>query len=398
MLLKFFLLACSMWTINQALVSESQESSITLSPTSIVIEVNGSAGFNITTTFAVEEPVILLPVSTSPRIASIPGLVIWPANKTTLRIDVTPNNPGSCVVYFNDTSRELEGLTQAFVPVEVVKHGWLNVISAVVGWAYFAAWSISFYPQAILNYRRKSVVGMSFDLFAYTTLGYVTYGAYNVGMYWIPAVLDEYQESHPHGVNPVQLNDVMFTLHGLVLSVVVLIQIALYERGGQKLSKVCIVLTVASTILSLVGLVITLSTDYISILNYLLYISYIKLGVTLRYIPQMYLNCKLKSTAGWSVGSVLYDLAGGILSLLQMLLIAYNYDDWGSIVGDPTKFGLGLLTIVFDVVFIVQHYLLFGGSTGGVSNIKDKDRYEKVAKGTDTCTECELVETKVTAF
>ncbi|XP_070563032.1 cystinosin-like isoform X3 [Ptychodera flava] len=341
MLLKFFLLACSMWTINQALVSESQESSITLSPTSIVIEVNGSAGFNITTTFAVEEPVILLPVSTSPRIASIPGLVIWPANKTTLRIDVTPNNPGSCVVYFNDTSRELEGLTQAFVPVEVVKHGWLNVISAVVGWAYFAAWSISFYPQAILNYRRKSVVGMSFDLFAYTTLGYVTYGAYNVGMYWIPAVLDEYQESHPHGVNPVQLNDVMFTLHGLVLSVVVLIQIALYE---------------------------------------------------------MYLNCKLKSTAGWSVGSVLYDLAGGILSLLQMLLIAYNYDDWGSIVGDPTKFGLGLLTIVFDVVFIVQHYLLFGGSTGGVSNIKDKDRYEKVAKGTDTCTECELVETKVTAF
>ncbi|XP_070563030.1 cystinosin-like isoform X2 [Ptychodera flava] len=351
MLLKFFLLACSMWTINQALVSESQESSITLSPTSIVIEVNGSAGFNITTTFAVEEPVILLPVSTSPRIASIPGLVIWPANKTTLRIDVTPNNPGSCVVYFNDTSRELEG-----------------------------------------------VVGMSFDLFAYTTLGYVTYGAYNVGMYWIPAVLDEYQESHPHGVNPVQLNDVMFTLHGLVLSVVVLIQIALYERGGQKLSKVCIVLTVASTILSLVGLVITLSTDYISILNYLLYISYIKLGVTLRYIPQMYLNCKLKSTAGWSVGSVLYDLAGGILSLLQMLLIAYNYDDWGSIVGDPTKFGLGLLTIVFDVVFIVQHYLLFGGSTGGVSNIKDKDRYEKVAKGTDTCTECELVETKVTAF
>ena len=31
----------------------------------------------------------------------------------------------------------------------------LVVLSAVVGWIYFAAWSVSFYPQIVDNYRRK---------------------------------------------------------------------------------------------------------------------------------------------------------------------------------------------------------------------------------------------------
>ena len=36
-------------------------------------------------------------------------------------------------------------------------------------------------------------------------------------------------------------------------------------------------------------------------------------------------------------------------------------DDWKSIFGDPTKFGLGALSILFDVIFIFQHYVLFRG-------------------------------------
>jgi len=33
--------------------------------------------------------------------------------------------------------------------------------------------------------------------------------------------------------------------------------------------------------------------------------------------------------------------------------------DWRSIYGDPTKFGLGVLTILFDLLFMLQHYVLF---------------------------------------
>ena len=38
-----------------------------------------------------------------------------------------------------------------------------TTISGVVGWIYFAAWSVSFYPQTWMNFRRKSVIGLSFD-------------------------------------------------------------------------------------------------------------------------------------------------------------------------------------------------------------------------------------------
>ena len=36
-------------------------------------------------------------------------------------------------------------------------------------------------------------------------------------------------------------------------------------------------------------------------------------------------------------------------------------DDWKSIFGDPTKFGLGALSIIFDLIFMFQHYVLFWG-------------------------------------
>ena len=43
--------------------------------------------------------------------------------------------------------------------------------STVLGWSYFAVWSASFWPQFLLNWRRKSVVGMSFDFQCINLLG-----------------------------------------------------------------------------------------------------------------------------------------------------------------------------------------------------------------------------------
>ncbi|KAG7217461.1 hypothetical protein INR49_021515 [Caranx melampygus] len=55
-------------------------------------------------------------------------------------------------------------------------------------------------------------------------------------------------------------------------------------------------------------------------LDYLYYFSYIKLAVTLiKYVPQAYMNYRRQSTEGWSIGNVLLDFTGGILSILQMV-------------------------------------------------------------------------------
>ena len=39
---------------------------------------------------------------------------------------------------------------------------------------------------------------------------------------------------------------------------------------------------------------------------------------------QAVMNFRRKSTVGWSIGNVLLDFTGGILSMLQMFLLAYN--------------------------------------------------------------------------
>jgi len=53
-----------------------------------------------------------------------------------------------------------------------------EVVSQLLGWAYFLCWTVSFYPQVafpsrsfidiqvILNYQRRSVVGLSVDFLA----------------------------------------------------------------------------------------------------------------------------------------------------------------------------------------------------------------------------------------
>lgn len=61
-------------------------------------------------------------------------------------------------------------------------------VSAAVGWIYFLAWSISFYPQIYSNYKRKSVVGLNFDYLSLNILGFVMYALFNCGLYWIPEI------------------------------------------------------------------------------------------------------------------------------------------------------------------------------------------------------------------
>jgi hypothetical protein len=51
--------------------------------------------------------------------------------------------------------------------------GWEPFLSNVLGWAYFAAWSVSFYPQVLQNWQRRSVVGLSFDYQSMNVLGFL---------------------------------------------------------------------------------------------------------------------------------------------------------------------------------------------------------------------------------
>jgi cystinosin len=96
-------------------------------------------------------------------------------------------------------------------------------------------------------------------------------------------------------------------------------------------------------------------------------LGYVKLiTVFIKYIPQVYVNFKRKSTVGWSIYPMLLDFAGGITSLAQLFIDASLQNDWSGIVGNPVKFGLGNITIAFDIIFIYQHYFLYRNPEKGL--------------------------------
>lgn len=48
-----------------------------------------------------------------------------------------------------------------------------------------------------------------------------------------------------------------------------------------------------------------------------------------------------------------------ILSRNESILLVLLLDDWASLFGDPTKFGLGLFSVLFDIFFMLQHYVFY---------------------------------------
>jgi cystinosin len=81
-------------------------------------------------------------------------------------------------------------------------------------------------------------------------------------------------------------------------------------------------------------------------------------------MPQVWMNYKRQSTEGWSIGQILLDFSGGVLSLLQLLIDASFQSDWSGVIGNPIKLGLANVSIFFDLIFIIQHYVLYRQPVG----------------------------------
>lgn len=93
---------------------------------------------------------------------------------------------------------------------------------------------------------------------------------------------------------------------------------------------------------------------------------YVKLVVTVvKYVPQAWANYRRQSTRGWSIDQILLDFVGGVLSIAQLVIDSSLQDDWSGIWGNPVKLVLGIISIFFDAVFMVQHYWLYRGPGKG---------------------------------
>ncbi|KAH9197521.1 hypothetical protein AeNC1_000471 [Aphanomyces euteiches] len=156
----------------------------------------------------------------------------------------------------------------------------LDELSIFLGWSYFTCWSVSFYPQVLLNHRRKSVVGLSLDFLLLNFVGFLSYTVYNLGKY--NAELD-------HG--GVQLNDIVFSIHAFVLTTVCGIQCCIYRRPEQRVAiatRAMVFLAALGALLFGILVPISHESGVWTFHNFLTYLGCIKLAVTLnKYTPNL---------------------------------------------------------------------------------------------------------------
>jgi cystinosin len=233
----------------------------------------------------------------------------------------------------------------------------LYYISHILGWIYFAAWSISFYGQVIENCRRKSVSGLNFDFEVYNLVGYNIRGYIDDNL----------------GTGTVQIQDIFFAGHALLLTLVTLIQILYYFNPKDKDQKVSqITITIISVMIwgAILLVIVESGLEYYDphvkedrkyIFNSLVYMGWCKVFISLiKYIPQVISNYRRKSTIGWNIHNILLDFTGGAFSFGQNIVDSFRDEFSVTSEGQPkalniAKYALSFISIFFDIIFITQH-------------------------------------------
>ncbi|KOS19624.1 Cystinosin -like protein [Escovopsis weberi] len=267
--------------------------------------------------------------------------------------------------------------------------GFLRVLSAVLGWTYFFLWSISFYPQPILNHERKSVAGTTIDFPLINSFGYVCLLATNLAFYASPLIRAQYAARY-HGLTPtVRLNDIAFALHALLISILTLSQYSLprlwrfppTSSSSTRPSRFilgCIAGgTLSVTAFALLVLAHPAPRPALAWceLDLVYAVGYVKVLVTLvKYAPQILANRRNRSTRGWSIWQILLDVGGGAASIAQLGIDSYLQRDWSGVTGNPVKLAIGNASVFFDCVFMFQHYVLYREDAGRKEDDGDGER------------------------
>ena len=250
-------------------------------------------------------------------------------------------------------------------------HTALDVISIILGWMYFCAWSFSFYGQVIENYRRGKVNGLNINFEVYNFVGFAGYTVYTFWGYFDPKL----------GTGNVQIQDLCFAAHALLLTIITIGQVIYYyDKNDPDLKVSNFTITLLSVMIwgALVLIFVEQVLQYYDphestkknyIFNSLIYLGWCKVAISLvKYIPQVISNYRRKSTIGWNIHNMLLDFTGGLFSFGQNFVDSYRTpvvtlsNGETSSALNTAKYALSFITMFFDIIFITQHYILYRNS------------------------------------
>ncbi|CEM07827.1 unnamed protein product [Vitrella brassicaformis CCMP3155] len=293
----------------------------------------------------------------------------------------------------------------------------LEFLSSACGVIYVFCWTFSFYPQVWLNYTRKSCVGFSFDLAWLNIVGFAAYSTYTVVRYVIQIrhnlafaveLHDVFFSVHALFICSVLGYQILIYEKGgqtigwparilsgaLILLLVVQMGMAsmgvipwytihhhhalpatanvegslrdsthwrraldgfLAADDGHRRRQLG---AVESSISGGAGVSTLLwSLQGWSVVSYL---GLVKAFITIvKYIPQILLNYRNKSTKGMAIQQILLDISGGIFSLLQNCIDAIAFSDADYILENIPKMLIGGASMAYDILLILQHYVFY---------------------------------------
>jgi len=123
-------------------------------------------------------------------------------------------NTFTCIKAFDEVITNAANMAASF----------LQTVSELFGWVYTLCWSLSFYPQPILNFKRRSTTGTTIDFPVINVAGFLAYFISCTAFIYSPEIRREYAARH-HGLTPtVQMNDLAFAVHATVITLITVTQ------------------------------------------------------------------------------------------------------------------------------------------------------------------------------
>lgn len=239
----------------------------------------------------------------------------------------------------------------------------------LLGIVYVGCWSISVYPVLYKNWKTGNANAVSFDYVVLNTVGYVCLMVSMLlqKLLWI--------NDGDEKVTPpeIAVPDLVYCGHGTFMCFMLLSQflvgtsvwrfpttIITHTRMHYIYSRIFKIVMFLVFLMTVVFLRQTLSGNMTNalLLSYCNKLSMVKILMSLtKHLPQVKHNFERKNMADFPIQSTCIDFLGSVCSLSQLILRLSSKPQGLSLMSFVTNFGkagVGLVTLLFNIVYISQ--------------------------------------------
>ena len=222
---------------------------------------------------------------------------------------------------------------------------WIKALNIILEISYIIIWSSGYYTQVFITIKEKNGEGYSLNFQLMNLISAIYLLIYSLYLLTIE-------------LNFVTIMDTLYSIDAVILITIIIILTFYYPRKINKLSLSSFLVITVSVFFILFYYFVGMKYFKTNLNQFLLFIGFSKLNMTvIKYVYQIFLLYDRKNTYGLSYWNFLSDLIGGFLSLFQQFIASYFLYSKESF--NITRFALGIVTVVFDIIILYQYFFVY---------------------------------------